>query len=481
MPPWQQDQGYCNHASGLYGGSWTSDNVFCNGGAVSFWQTSLYIALAFWGFFTVLHLFTAFDIQHSHGHALARAMQHLMRQVILFFIACGSFFLMLLAHQLVFLISNALVGGHLPQWRVDALWGAGYGDQVLKDTENSVSINCDWSPTNWGNCLADVGNWLSGGNVPNQNQIYGFTWAAIASGLGAIEDTILQATGSIRFLVMLLLVGSAPLAIIAGGFEHFKRSVFFRWLEMWLELEGLAILSAVAIACFERVVCPAAGQSSASVCSIGIAGGNDSPINGIGKQQYAFLLLGFAGIICGLQVAYVWRFIGQIITIGTGMYQADYNRWVASAKAASNLASFIPVVGGDIKQAADSVMSVIPQANGYQGATMRELPPKKKDDDSSGGGSGNGGSGGNSPPPQIIIQMMTGGGGGGGGGVQQAFINARYANSGLALPPGNIVDSTLAPSSSATAALPPAGVSADAVAPVADVVADAGPLLAAGA
>lgn len=461
MPPWQQDTSYCNSAGGIYADGWTSDTVFCMQGAVSFWQTCLYIALAFWGFFTVLQLFTAFDIQHGHGHALARAMQHLMRQVILFFLACGSFFLMLLAHQLVFLISNALVGGHLPQWRVDALWGTGYGDQVLKDTENSVAIKCDWNIMDWGNCIANAENWASGGNVANQNQIYGATWSAIWYGLGETEATILQAVGSIRFAVMFLLLGSAPLAIVASGFEHFKRAVFNRWLELWLELEGLAILSALAIAGFQHGVCTQVKvqPGSTAVCSIAVG---DHP-GGMREQQYAFLLLAFAGIICGLQLAYVWRFIGQLITTGTDMYQADYNRWVANAKALTNAASFIPFVGDEIKQTADNVMSVIPQANGYQGATMRELPPKKKDDDSSGGGFGNGSSGGNPPPPQIIIQMMTGGGGGGGG-AQQASINARYAGSSPALPPGNIVDSTLASSSSATAALPEATVGADAAA-----------------
>ena len=184
MPPWQQDTGYCSKAGGIYADGWTSDTVFCMQGAVSFWQTCLYIALAFWGFFTVLQLFTAFDIQHSHGHALARAMQHLMRQVILFFLACGSFFLMLLAHQLVWLLSNALVGGHLAQWRVDDLWGKNYGWQVTDDARNAVAINC--SATDPLSCISNVLNWFSGSNMPGQNQVFGFTWSAIWYGLGYV-------------------------------------------------------------------------------------------------------------------------------------------------------------------------------------------------------------------------------------------------------------------------------------------------------
>lgn len=437
MPPWQQDTSYCKSAGGIYADGWTSDTVFCMSGAVSFWQTCLYIALAFWGFFTVLQLFTAFDIQHGHGHALARAMQHLMRQIIIFFIACGSFFMLLLAHQLVWLLSNSLVGGGLPQWRVDALWGKQYGWQVADDARNSVAIPC----SNPLNCISDIINWFSGSNQPGQNQDFGFTWSAIWYALGYVEDTILQAVGSIRFLVMLLLVGSAPLAIVASGFDHFKRAVFFRWLELWLELEGLAILSALAIAGFNHVICPATGSAlgpNASVCVIDTTHKPD----GMREQQYAYLLLGFAGIICGLQLGYIWRFIGQLITIGTNMYQQDYNRIVSSAKAAANVPGFLGDVGGIIlggigvvtgqpeliaagaavagignavSSTAQAGMSTIPQANGYGGGTMASLPDSSQimagiDSISigSGGGGGDGGGGGGGgitpvggTPPQL--------------------------------------------------------------------------------
>lgn len=409
MPPWQTDTDYCKHAGGIYQDGWTSDAVFCMSGAADFWKTSLYIAIAFWGFFTVLQLFTTFDIQYSYGHALGRAVQHLLRQIILFFLACGSFFMMLLFHQLIWLISNSFVGGGLAQWRVDDLWGRNFGVQIVTDARNSVGIKCDGQIQDWLNCVSNAINWASGGNQANQNQIYGVTWSSIWYGLGYVEDTILQAVGSIRFLAMLLLLGAAPLAIVAAGFQHFRHAVFMRWLELWLELEGLAVLSALAISGFSHVICPSVDiLPGYIVCPIPIGTKPD----GMREQQFAFLLVAFAGVICGTQLGYIWRFIGQIISVGTDMYQQDYNRNVSNVKAGENILSSIPIIGGlIIHQIMDTTMSYIAQANGYSGSTMRELPPPQASsgsDDGKGSNSNSlpGGSPNSGAPLQVPIGIV---------------------------------------------------------------------------
>ncbi len=460
MPPWVPPNDYCNNMSGTvasgpsggwpaiktFGGSWTSDNVFCMAGAATFWQTCLYIAIAFWGFFTVLQLFTTFDIQHSYGHALGRAVQHLLRQIILFFLACGSFFMMLLVHQLVWLIENAVVGGGIDQWRVDGIW-LGTVDhpgatQIMMFAQLAMGT-------------PGFFDWVGGGNWAGTPSIFTNTLPQIFYGLGSVQDTLLQATGSIRFVVMLLLVGTAPLAIISSGFHQFRTMVFRRWLELWLELEGLAILTALAISGFARVGCgqPNLGRCLTSdnirkflqslISSMG-PGGNTKPdisiifpnLKGMDSMQLIFLMLAFTAIICGLQLAYIWNLIGNLITMGTGMYEASYNRGVATAKAGENAVAGALEIGGAIlsvagapevgipmmiggaavKSVGDTAMSAIPQANGYGGNTMAALPDHSGSFQDVAGGGGDGGSGGD------------GGGGGGGSGGPYAMLSGGPPN-----------------------------------------------------
>ncbi|HEX6778955.1 MAG TPA: hypothetical protein VF099_12180, partial [Ktedonobacterales bacterium] len=449
MPPWSVPTNYCNAMAGdkaasqpgwpdikVYGGSWTSDNVFCMAGAAGFWQTCLYIALAFWGFFTVLQLFTTFDIQHGHGHALARAIQHLMRQVILFCLACGSFFLMLLVHQLTWLMENAIVGGGLDQWRVDGIW-AGTATTPGASQVMAEALQAIGQPNFWQN--------ISGGtsSAPwnfNDPSIFSNTLPQIWSGLGFVQMTVLQATGSIRFVVMFLLVGVAPLAIISSSFHPLRHAVFQRWLNLWLELEGLALLTALGVTAFSRSMCGTPGLQCLNTNLLQILedllAGKQPPqvlTANMGPMQFAFLMLGFAAIVCGLQLGYIWNLIGNMLSMGTEMYQAQYNRDVANAKADSNILSGVlevggaiasavgfpevgvpaMMVGGAISNASNTAQSAIPQANGYgNGGTMGALPEMSGAfQDAGGGGDGSSdGSGGG------------GGGGGGGSGGPVAFL-----------------------------------------------------------
>jgi hypothetical protein len=507
-------------------------------GAVSFWQTCLFIGLAFWGFFTVIQLFSAFDIQHAHGQALGRTMNHLLRQMILLLLACASFFLMMLVHQLVYLICNSLVGKELPAWRVDDLWLGDGGQNVLMALRIQLDAPYANSP------LLDLCNTFSGGNCGfGQPQIGGNSFFQIAQGIGFLLNMMLQATGAIRFVIMLVLLGAAPLAIMCAGFSHLRERVFRLWLTKWLELEGFAIVAALGLAAFQSVLCGGGGtidcakytqvhveiagqdipvtpgkpllvpQNDQTIFSKDVAGHNvslvlpagmitfqipedvttlttvnlgqtqvkdpffrispaifgqsvfDIPFNGseqlltaiedgagnvpligiplrkvveavlgalqfaitiggdvvtatlgtlgalqivppqppdtFGTQnqtQFVFLLLGFAVIICGLQLGYIWNFIGSFLSMGTGMYQADYNRDVATIKAIANVVGMagdligkvLTVAGmatgqpelmaagqivSSVSDAPDKMMSAIPQANGYGGGTMSTLPP----------------------------------------------------------------------------------------------------------
>src|SRR5579885_2595186 len=321
MPPWDFSTGsalatycqamdtYAKGGIGAYGvggwNTWTSDNVFCLLGAGEFWKIALYIALAFWGFFTVLQLFTVFDIQHAHGHALARAMQHLLGQVVIFFLALGSFFMLLLAHQLTWLIEDAIVGGNLPLWRVDAVW---YGNLGITSNGNptpgalliiQAAINSLGGATFDSSGGSNCGNSGGSGQPNNCQSIFGIPIGNIANGLTFVSNTILQGTGSIRFVVMLILLGIAPVAIICCGFRRFREAVFMRWLESWLELEGLALLTAFGVAAFEQVVCGArnlrcisSGPASAGTPTLpNFLGGGNGTTQGMTPMEGAFLML----------------------------------------------------------------------------------------------------------------------------------------------------------------------------------------------
>jgi hypothetical protein len=181
----------------------------------------------------------------------------------------------------------------------------------------------------------------------------------------------------IRFVVLLLLVGVAPLCIIFSNFRYTRALVFERWLKMWLELEGLAIVTALGIAAFENVMCGSATLNCLD-SSNGQINGSVNPW-GIGAMQYAFLLLGFTTVVCGLQIVYLYNFMGQLIGLGTQMYQAQYNRDMSAVKAVVNLVTSVagmaaagagaPEVGAAVSLSANTALSAIPQANGYVGST----------------------------------------------------------------------------------------------------------------
>ncbi len=451
MPPWDFSTGsalatycqamdtYAKGGIGAYGvggwNTWTSDNVFCLLGAGEFWKIALYIALAFWGFFTVLQLFTVFDIQHAHGHALARAMQHLLGQVVIFFLALGSFFMLLLAHQLTWLIEDAIVGGNLPLWRVDAVWYGNLGItssnghvtpgalDIITAAQNAIGApSGDAASSGGSNCASQGGNNVTLGC----QSIFGIPLSNILFALAFTGQTILQGTGAIRFVVMLVLVGIAPVAIVCSGFHRFRMAVFTRWLEAWLELEGLAILTAFGIAGFEWVICGDSNLDCLKPLSTSQNPVVPGSLNGMSPMEAVFLMLGFVGVVAGLQIAYIWRLLGNMLTMGTDMYQAQYNRDVAESKANQNkwlggleligdFANVIPIVGPYINAGLslpntyeNYQRSTIPQANGFQGSTQAPLPSfdiktidSGGDDSSSSSGSSAGPSAGSATSPQI--------------------------------------------------------------------------------
>ncbi len=390
--------------------SWTSDNVFCTPGAAQFWETCLFIALAFWGFFTVLQLFSTLDIRHAHGHSMARAVNLVLRQVIVLILAIFSFFLMLLAHQLLFLVVDTMVGGNLGQWRLDSLWVPGFNQYGDTNDNNVVGGNvymilaATKTIVSQSNPITNFLNALSNGQSNNQPDILGTTFGQLFNAIPQLQTAMNQGWPMIDFLITLLLTCTAPLAIVFMGFEY-TRPAFNLWVKSATELVGLTLITAAAVGVYQHLVC-----GGGKACNIFADNGYNGDPNQWFKSYYhdgsflfhdmgpttiAWLFLGFSGLVVGLEIAYMWRLVGNFINFGTSASQAEYNRDVAAWKMALNAIGFLTTlvggaigliggtagatlvggivsdVGNGISNTGQGVMSMIPQAGG---GTMAALP-----------------------------------------------------------------------------------------------------------
>jgi hypothetical protein len=335
--------------------SWTSDNVFCMASAATFWQTCLFIALAFWGFFTVLQLFSTLDIRHGHGHTMARSVNLVLRHMVVLILAISSFFLMLLAHQLLFLIVDTLAGGNLGQWRVDSLWVPGfakYGDQSVNNVVGgNVYMVLDTTHTMVAQStpFTNVINALSNGNAPNQDNILGTAFGQLYNAIVPLQETMNQGWPMIDFLITFLLTCTAPIAIVFATFEY-TRPAFNLWLKSATELVGLALITAAGVGIFQHLICNGQACNPFRDYNNGqYQSGDDSyydnpnfPLHNISRTTLAWLFLGFSGLVVGLEIAYMWRLVSSFISFGTSASQADYDRGSAGWKMLLNA---LPLIG----------------------------------------------------------------------------------------------------------------------------------------
>lgn len=376
IPGWWQDPNNSTY-------TWTSDNVFCMSAASDFWKTCLFIALAFWGFFTVLQLFSTLDIRHGHGQTMARAVTLMLRQFIVLILAVFSFFLILLLHQLLFLIVNTLLNNSLAQWRVDSLWVPGVPDATAAKSFNQALgvggpalglLEDAQKAFTTSNVGTNFVNAVTNGNAAGQNQFLGTAAGQLFNALIPIEQTLDFAWPMIDFLITFLLTGTAPLAIVFVGFEYTKPA-FNLWIRSATELAGLTLLSAAALSLYSALGFSVCSTSHSIACVSN---------TGINAQSYAWLMLGLGGLVGGLEVAYIWRLVGNLINFGTSASQAEYNRDVGMIKAVLNAVGFLAtafggavgLIGGTAAAAAGGTISAVGNAVSDTGQGMMSMIPQ---------------------------------------------------------------------------------------------------------
>lgn len=287
---------------------WASDHVFCLSGTTELWLLFLFLAGALWVLFTVLRLFHTFDWRGLSGFSVGEIVKAVGGQVALLVVAVSSFSLLLLVHQANFQIINSLVGS-LPPLRVDSLWGK---LNVLLSDSQAATQHLD--PNAWT-------NGLFGGNLPDNSAPFGLTWGQIFGGIGSLESFLLSTLLPVRFAALFIAVVTAPLAILTAGLPQTRR-FFWIWFDFWLEVELLATGSALAIAAYQQLRTPLTSTASGSLA----------------PTEQAMILLAFAGLVCGANLAFLWKIIGSFLANITSFYQQQYQRerqfWGILAQAA---------------------------------------------------------------------------------------------------------------------------------------------------
>jgi hypothetical protein len=274
---------------------WTSDHVFCLSGTTELWLLFLFLAGALWVMFTVLRLFHTFDWRGLSGFSVGDIVKAIGSQVALLVIAISSFSLLLLIHQSNFQVINSLVGD-LPANRVDSLWGK---LDTLLSASQTATQNLD--PNAWT-------NGLFGGNLPDNSAPFGLTWGQIFGGIGSLESFLLSTLLPVRFAALFVAVVTAPLAILMYGLPYTRR-FFWIWFDFWMEVELLATGSALVIAAYQQLHHPL----------------ETTQVN-LAPTEQAIILLAFAGLVCGANLAFLWKILGSFLANITSFYQQQYQR-----------------------------------------------------------------------------------------------------------------------------------------------------------
>ncbi len=274
---------------------WTSDHVFCLSGTTELWLLFLFLAGALWVMFTVLRLFHTFDWRGLSGFSVGDIVKAVGSQVALLVIAISSFSLLLLIHQSNFQVINSLVGD-LPANRVDSLWGK---LDTLLSASQTATQNLD--PNAWT-------NGLFGGNLPDNSAPFGLTWGQIFGGIGSLESFLLSTLLPVRFAALFVAVVTAPLAILMYGLPYTRR-FFWIWFDFWMEVELLATGSALVIAAYQQLHHPL----------------ETTQVN-LAPTEQAIILLAFAGLVCGANLAFLWKILGSFLANITSFYQQQFQR-----------------------------------------------------------------------------------------------------------------------------------------------------------
>jgi len=292
----------------------TEDTLFCQNWTGELWRLMLYLALLLWAFLTATEILASFRLQEWAGFRLSEVAKVVGRQLAILLAACCSFALLLLAHQVLWAGINAVLGLQHPDincypvstsrtavcttpdntWRVADLWGRLH---TLIDTSQTTANQMDPN--------AGLSSPF-GGNLPDDSGPFGLTWGQIFGGLGSLETFVDSTIQPIRFVALFVAVVTAPLGILAYSSPVTRRFCFI-WLEMWVEIEALALGTALVIACYQEMH----GYLDAS---------------GTTLSERAYILLGLTGLACGANLAFLWKIIGQFLTQISGWYQQQYQR-----------------------------------------------------------------------------------------------------------------------------------------------------------
>lgn len=331
MPPWSFPSAFCNAINGsvqwtgtggtdLKGAVPDGDYAFCTSWTIDVWQTCLYIGLAFWVFMTALNVLHSFEWGELSGYSLQRLLKVIAHQVGWLLAALASFYLLLLAHQFVYMIVRIFVSytstanidsgpQGIPQWHTDAIW-ARY-QWMLTDVQNHIVW--DQSCHN-----GEVACTVSPPMDPSKVAFLGYTWDWVQNALGDLAGWLPSAILASRFVMMLIVIGTAPIAFIARC-HQLTRGLFRHWLTFWLELEAMSLVGALGILVYATLEHPLPWDhlNDSNFAWENISGStsqqlSDAYVASIKNANYIRLTL--VALIGGAAIAFLVRAVGGFIS-----------------------------------------------------------------------------------------------------------------------------------------------------------------------
>lgn len=296
MPPWNNDPlQYC--PSQLL----SSDDVFCDPKIIHFWMVSLGLALLFWGLLTVATLLPLFHSGHHEQAVAGEVLRRLLIQMGLLVLTACSFYLLEVVNQGEFYLIDALTPLHSATGVcVDCLWKGPVADMITQVHDLIQNQGTD-----------DIFQTLSGGQwtfAPTDSPtagLFGQSWGQLIGGLATFAATFSTLGPAVRYVVLVLAVGSAPFALMAAG-HRATRALFSLWLHLWGELVVLAFLSALVVAGWHAI--------------------SDQVSYQLDAQTSAYVGLAALGILGGMNLAYIMRIMGSFLQTTSGFYQANFQR-----------------------------------------------------------------------------------------------------------------------------------------------------------
>lgn len=324
MPPWSFPQSYCqsidssltSYSSTSLGAKTVLDAqyAFCASWTNTIWQTSLYIAVAFWVFVTALNVLHSFEWGDLTGYSLQRLIKVIAHQVWWLLAALASFYLLLLAEQFVYLVAHiftAFLGGN--QWHTDAITWNQYGSMI-----NDTASYIQWDQS----CHSGPGVCSSPPFGTQDIFLLGFKRDWVIQSLQDLAGWLPNLILAVRFVMMLIIIGSAPIAFIARC-HHITRGLFRHWFTFWLELEAMSLVGALGIVVYHSLQGP---LNQLNLFNTSNWNGWDNVHTDKGTLQNAeFLRLTLVALIGGVAFAFIMRAVGNFVTTMMGFFTTQKN------------------------------------------------------------------------------------------------------------------------------------------------------------